>query len=249
MDQIKIGAFIAQTRKKQGMTQKKLADALNISNKTVSKWECGKGMPDYALMLPLCNILGITVNELLSGEHLSDTDYTDKAEENMMQLLLTSEEAKRKRKRSMIADIIGEFMIVLCVISIFQLSTNFNLVFFFDFPTFLAIFGIIMLEMIVTKSLKPFLHSFRIILQKKEAGKEELVTSLQAVRLFLLSAVLAGAIFFVISLIAIFMDGQSSVTGVNFAITLFVLFDSLFLLLLMLPVKYRLEIMLVIQEQ
>ena len=106
-----------------------------------------------------------------------------------------------------------------------------------------------MLEMLVTKSVKPFLHSFQIILQKTEAGKEELLSSLQAVKLFFLSAILAGAIIFIMSLIAMFMDGQYSVTMVNFAMAVLGLFYNLFLLLLMLPVKYKLETMLVMQEQ
>ena len=65
MDQIKIGKFIASMRKEQSMTQRQLADVLNISDKTVSKWECGNGMPEVALMLPLCEVLRINVNELL----------------------------------------------------------------------------------------------------------------------------------------------------------------------------------------
>ena len=67
MDQAKIGRFIAARRKAQGLTQRQLADALSISDKTVSKWECGKGLPEVSLMLPLCGALQITVNDLLTG--------------------------------------------------------------------------------------------------------------------------------------------------------------------------------------
>ena len=67
MDQISIGRFIAAERKRKGCTQKQLAEKLNISDKTVSKWECGKGFPEVSLLLPLCKELDITVNELLSG--------------------------------------------------------------------------------------------------------------------------------------------------------------------------------------
>ena len=68
MDQLKTGKFIAEMRKSKGLTQKQLADALLISDKTVSKWECGNGLPEVSLMLPLCEILGITVNELITGK-------------------------------------------------------------------------------------------------------------------------------------------------------------------------------------
>ena len=87
MDLIKIGKFIADTRKEKNLTQRQLADALSISDKTVSKWECGKGLPEVSLMLPLCGILEITVNDLLTGERVSQLEYQKKAEENMMDLM------------------------------------------------------------------------------------------------------------------------------------------------------------------
>ena len=96
MDQIKTGKFIAEQRKEQGLTQRELADRLSISDKTVSKWECGNGLPEVSLMLPLCKILGISVNDLLSGERLSDADYRKKAEDNMMDLMKEREESKKK---------------------------------------------------------------------------------------------------------------------------------------------------------
>lgn len=95
MNQIKTGAFIAKMRKEKKMTQREIADRLFISDKTVSKWETGKGLPEVALMLPLCKILGITVNELLTGERLIDSEYKKKAEETLMDLVKEREESKR----------------------------------------------------------------------------------------------------------------------------------------------------------
>ena len=96
MNQIKTGKFIAETRKAQGLTQKQLAGILEISDKTVSKWECGKGLPEVSLMLPLCSALNITVNDLLSGERVSKIEYINKAEENMMNLIKENEENKKR---------------------------------------------------------------------------------------------------------------------------------------------------------
>ncbi len=96
MDQTKIGQFIASLRKEQELTQRQLADKLGISDKTVSKWERGLGLPEVSLMLPLCQALRISVNELLSGERLDDTRYREKAEENMMNLVREREETKKK---------------------------------------------------------------------------------------------------------------------------------------------------------
>lgn len=72
MDQIKTGKFIANMRREKQLTQLQLADKLFIINKAVSKCECGNGMPDVSLMLPLCEILEISVNELLCGERLDE---------------------------------------------------------------------------------------------------------------------------------------------------------------------------------
>ncbi|MDO4939351.1 MAG: helix-turn-helix transcriptional regulator [Lachnospiraceae bacterium] len=80
MDQIKTGKLIASLRKEKGLTQMMLADCLGISDKTISKWERGAGLPDVSLMLPLSEALEISVNELLTGEKLTDADYKKKAE-------------------------------------------------------------------------------------------------------------------------------------------------------------------------
>ena len=96
MDQIKIGKFIADERKTKKYTQRELADKLGISDKTISKWERGNGFPEVSLLLPLCNELNITVNELLSGERLQEVDYKKKAEENMVNLVKEAQENKKK---------------------------------------------------------------------------------------------------------------------------------------------------------
>lgn len=96
MDQIRIGKFIADERKRKGYTQKQLSEKLEISDKTISKWERGNGFPEVSLLLPLCNELEITVNELLSGERVSEEDYRKKAEENMVNLVREAQESKKK---------------------------------------------------------------------------------------------------------------------------------------------------------
>ena len=96
MDQVKIGKFISNERKAKGYTQKQLSELLAISDKTISKWECGNGFPEASLMLPLCNELEITVNELLTGERISQQNYKKKAEENMVNMIREKEENKQK---------------------------------------------------------------------------------------------------------------------------------------------------------
>ncbi len=96
MDQIKIGKFIASCRKEQGMTQAALAERLGISDRAVSKWETGKSMPDSGIMLELCALLAINVNELLSGERVMAESYDKRAEENLLEMKREVEEKNRQ---------------------------------------------------------------------------------------------------------------------------------------------------------
>ena len=96
MDQIKIGRFIAECRKKNNLTQMQLAEKLNITDRAISKWETGKGMPDSGIMLDLCNELKISVNELLSGEMVDMKDYNKKTEELLLELA-RQDELKNKK--------------------------------------------------------------------------------------------------------------------------------------------------------
>lgn len=125
MDQIKIGKFIASERKSKNLTQKQLAEQLNISDKTVSKWECGKGLPEVTFMLPLCGILEITVNELLSGERVYEQDYQKKAEENMMNLVREQEESRKKIILSFVVAFTGAILgtlLIFCAAEMLEMS-------------------------------------------------------------------------------------------------------------------------------
>ena len=86
MNQEMIGKFISSCRKDKGLTQMQLAEKLNITNRAVSKWETGKSLPDASIMLDLCEVLGITVNELLCGERIAMENYQKKADENMVEM-------------------------------------------------------------------------------------------------------------------------------------------------------------------
>ena len=87
MDQIKIGKFIAECRKNKNLTQAQLAEKLNVTDRAVSKWETGNAMPDSNIMLKLCSILGIDVNELLCGEMIDMEHKAEKLNELIFQIL------------------------------------------------------------------------------------------------------------------------------------------------------------------
>ena len=87
MNQIKIGKFIAERRKSKNLTQNRLAEMLNTTNKSISKWENGICLPDASLYEPLCNILEITINELFAGQKIAKADYQKMADANLLQML------------------------------------------------------------------------------------------------------------------------------------------------------------------
>nr|MBE6544880.1 helix-turn-helix transcriptional regulator [Oscillospiraceae bacterium] len=96
MDQIKIGKFIAECRKKTGLTQMQLGEMLGITDRAVSKWENGRSLPDSSIMLELCRILKITVNDLLCGEVIKVDNYNEKMEKNMLEMVKQKEENDKK---------------------------------------------------------------------------------------------------------------------------------------------------------
>lgn len=122
MNQTKIGKFIAKCRKEKKLTQAQLAEKLGITDRAVSKWETGKSMPDSSIMLELCKILGITVNELLGGEEISMESYEKMADENLIALKRKDE---NNRTKNMIISIlfsaillIGIMVCLICNIAV-----------------------------------------------------------------------------------------------------------------------------------
>lgn len=96
MDLIKIGKFIADCRKKKNLTQMQLAEKLNITDRAISKWECGRAMPDSSIMLQLCELLEISVNELLTGEKLEMEKYNKQVELNLIEMVKQKETSDKR---------------------------------------------------------------------------------------------------------------------------------------------------------
>ena len=87
MDQIKIGQFIALCRRESGITQETLAEKLGVSNKSVSKWETGRCLPDASLYEPLCTVLNVTISELFAGQRVENEEHKRDARDHLMQML------------------------------------------------------------------------------------------------------------------------------------------------------------------
>ena len=115
MDQVKIGKFIAERRRSVNLTQAQLAEKLNITDRAVSKWETGRAMPDTALMLDLCGVLKITVNDLLNGEEISMENNEKKNEQLLLEM---AQELEKKNKT------IWTTMWVIMIVSIIALLAS-----------------------------------------------------------------------------------------------------------------------------
>ena len=137
MNQIKIGKFIAECRKKNNLTQMQLAEKSNITDRAISKWENGKGMPDSSIMLDLCNELKISVNELLCGELIEMNNYNEVAEKMLLEMA---------QKEEMHENVIGfssaiSFLILIFVTS-FLVENNIAKIVLFILAFVLLIIGV-----------------------------------------------------------------------------------------------------------
>ena len=113
MDLSRIGKFIAECRKNKSLTQLQLADSLGITDKAVSKWERGLAMPDSSIMLQLCDILGISVNELLSGEKIAMENINREAEKKLLELI---KEKEQKDKQLLLLEVVIGILSVLVLL-------------------------------------------------------------------------------------------------------------------------------------
>lgn len=123
MNQEQIGQFIAKCRKEKNLTQSELAEILGVTDRAVSNWENAKNLPDVSLFKPLCHTLGITLNELLSGQKISQEEYQEKFEENIVNTIqYSNKKINKKNKILIIASII--MLIFLLFLSLFLIDVH-----------------------------------------------------------------------------------------------------------------------------
>ena len=125
MNQEKIGKFIAKCRKEKNLTQEQLAEKLGITYKAVSKWECGKGLPDVSLYEILCKELDISLNEFFAGEHIKENQVIQKSEENIMNIVKDENQKKKNLKFTIIILIIIISFLIAIVFIALNLMKNY----------------------------------------------------------------------------------------------------------------------------
>ena len=124
MNQEKIGKFIAKIRKEKNITQQVLANKIGVTDRAISNWENGRRMPDLSLIKPLCDELGITINDLLSGEKIDQQDYQEKLEENILNTINYSEKKLKNIKKTFKIILFIILIIILLFITMFTIDIN-----------------------------------------------------------------------------------------------------------------------------
>ena len=258
MDQVKIGKFIADLRKEKEMTQKELAETIGVSDKTISKWECGNGMPEMSMLMPLCQALQINVNELLSGERLSADSYSRKAEENIINLMQENEEHKKHSKKNIVNAVLIIILSLIAVLAVvvmsFFMSFGHNWGEYFsdvmlDPGAIIPMLLVAVLGMSAAKMWKPFFRVFGIVFAHREYSVFEVKESGIALRMLGNVWALAGIVSTIISLIitGYYIPRETTVDlslwtiGVTAAISMIPLMYGYLGKLLLLPIQSRLE--------
>lgn len=240
MEQEKIGRFIAQLRKEKGLTQKSLALKINITDKAVSKWECGYCLPDNSVMPKLCEELGITVNELLSGERLSTDDYNKKAEENIMNLMDENNKTGRSNRAHYMLNIVLGAVVIIYIIVSFAINSNVNITRFLDAVGFLEVAAITMLMVILAGRLGSFCDIVRLNIRKCDDAdrvRRAVETADFTIKSLFMAGGISACIFFV-TLMAKLSDASS--IGPNLAVIVLGILYSFILAGTVLVLKERL---------
>lgn len=247
MDLVKIGKFIAEMRKKQGFTQKELADILGVSDKTVSKWETGRSMPDNTILLKLCQSLAISVNELLSGEALPEEHYKGKAEKNMVFLMKEQEEQKKQNQDSKWSMRVGFLLLFLMYYFIMKMVVGGGFVFdrYFDTPFFCAVVGLTVLVLIASGQFWNFCRAFYICYGKRtDKTQEEITNAYKALKLAVCSLLLSGGFVHIVNLIGFLPEVGNlewELIGPNIAVSILPSFYGVGIALLLLPTIAKLN--------
>lgn len=157
MNQDKIGQFISVCRKEQKLTQGELAEKLGVTDKSISNWENGRNMPDLALFKPLCEILNITINDLISGERINEEKYQDKLEENIINTIDYSNK-KVLEKNNLIGIILISFGLLLSftAMSIFPSESSWGSIY--------SVFGAIVTLIGISRFTKKLKYTKRVII-------------------------------------------------------------------------------------
>ena len=188
MDQTKIGKFISEMRKKQGLTQMQLAEQLNVTDKTISKWETGYRLPDASILPELSFVLKVDINELLAGENFSPQafsheEYVRQSERNLVGLVGELNEIdKRSRSRS-IGTLIGVSLTGLALLFLFAASLRSGrIIDIIDLPTLAYLLGLKFAILSISGWFHDYLNVWKMCFPGEQLSEKKMEIAMQAVR-------------------------------------------------------------------
>lgn len=244
LNQEKIGKYIAQKRKSLGFTQKQLGESVNLSDKAVSKWERGISMPDHEVVVSICQVLHITVNEFLAGEDILLEEYSDKAEENMISLIEDNKQVKRSMR--WIVTSIGFGIGFICLfVAVYAMLLNIKslsqIAFLIDLPSLLSVLGITMIVLTISGKTKDLLSAFQTVFGKDEVKNKSFRTKTNAVKSAMLCNLLAGILSGLIRIILTLSQYQQSQNQLSaISLSLLPIFYAVVFDLILCPFYFRL---------
>ncbi len=247
LDLTRTGSFISEMRKDKGLTQKQLADLVGVSDKAVSRWETGKGLPDTSIMPELCKALDINVNELLSGERLNAEAYSGKAEEIMVDLVKDVQNNSKARKSETIGLVAGVLLLMIGLFGVMVVGGS-QVVYFIDAPSFIMVLAIQLIILAAGGQIGSFVKAFKLVFRRKSLAESELIENVAkcefAIRIAQKAALLGGAISSIIGFVTVFAivwRNAYDVLGPNMAVAVLSLFYGVLFALLLIPIQGRLH--------
>ncbi|WP_458458422.1 helix-turn-helix domain-containing protein [Pseudobutyrivibrio sp.] len=244
LDLIKIGSFISNVRKEQGLTQKQLAERVGVSDKAVSRWETGKGLPDTSIMSDLCEVLGININELLSGERLDADTYSGKAEKIMVDLVRDAQKSRNERKSVIIGLLLGVLFLIVGMLFIAFVSGS-SLVYYLDTPSFIIVIAFQFILLGAGGQMHNFISAFKLIFSKH---KEDLLSEVEhceyAIKYARMAAILGGILSSIMGFVTVFaivFREAYDVLGPNLAVAVLSLFYGILISIILMPIQGRLH--------
>lgn len=243
INQIKIGQFITQIRKELGYTQKELAEQIGVTDKTISKWETGNRLPDASLLMDLCRVLKVDVNELLKGERVCPESYAQNAKDNLVDLVEELNGIKQEKTGQYMGTFFGMVFLVLGIAAVLLLSPgNVRLWDYFDIIVLIIFMGILCLVLAAAGCFRDFILAWKICISPRQKSEKERKTAEQALSFACGLILIVGSIISLTGLVSLCGSfGETGNIGPSLAQTVLSLLNTALLELIHVMALYKLK--------
>lgn len=204
INQIKIGQFIAESRRELGMTQREVAEQIGVTDKTISKWETGNRLPDASLLMDLCRVLKVDVNELLKGERFCPENYGKNAADNLVDLVGEINGIKQEKKGRYIGTFLGVASLVLGIGAVLLLSPGaVRLWDYVDISVIAVFLGILCLVWASAGCFHDYISAWKICIFHRQISEKEGKTAVQTFSFACAVILIVGSIISLAGLISL----------------------------------------------